>query len=323
MEPELVQSEIGASQEPADQGAAKGTAPPFEFDRLDRIAKSHLRVIELLHENFARDLASSLSGYLRTDASVRVVKLEQSSYSEFLADMSSPTCIVYVDLHPYEGKAVIELTSTLMFSLIELLLGGNGKTTVNMQRKITEIEKTLVQTLMRVVLSELSAAWKTVADIRFAVNSLASEPQMRDVLAPAEAQMVLTFEIRTGSNFGLMNLALPSIFIKRLRHKFEKLSQARKVASSTADRDRLSNLIQHATLTLEAHINGGSISPRRLLELEVGDVLVLEHSTDRKVSGLLNGCAKWLGSVVSREERLLFQVQEHAVGPRVFHRRTL
>ncbi|MCX6625186.1 MAG: flagellar motor switch protein FliM, partial [Acidobacteria bacterium] len=40
-------------------------AQPYDFRRPDRIAKDQLRAIHLLHENFARSLASSLSAYLR------------------------------------------------------------------------------------------------------------------------------------------------------------------------------------------------------------------------------------------------------------------
>ena len=51
--------ETGAPADSADK------APPYDFRRPDRIAKDQLRAIHILHENFARSLASSLSAYLR------------------------------------------------------------------------------------------------------------------------------------------------------------------------------------------------------------------------------------------------------------------
>ena len=60
------------------------------------------------------------------------------------------------------------------------------------QRKITDIEKSIMQTLMKVVLRDLSEAWTSVAKIDFAVQSLASEPQLMHVLAPAEAVIVIS-----------------------------------------------------------------------------------------------------------------------------------
>jgi flagellar motor switch protein FliM len=138
---------------------------------------------------------------------------------------------------------------------------------------------------------------------------MASEPQLLHVLAPAEAVVVIAIEVRVGSNSGLMNLAIPSIFIKRLRHKFDQLRHTRKAASTVEDQDHISHLIQHATLVFEARINGGSISGRRLLDLKAGDVVVLNHPLDRKVCGLLNGVEKCVGSIVSKGDRLAFEVQ--------------
>ena len=45
---------------PEDDDPAK-RAQPYDFRRPDRIAKDQLRAIHLLHENFARSLASSRS----------------------------------------------------------------------------------------------------------------------------------------------------------------------------------------------------------------------------------------------------------------------
>jgi len=52
-------------------------AQPYDFRRPDRIAKDQLRAIHMLHENFGRSLASSLSAYLRAYAVVNLVSVEQ------------------------------------------------------------------------------------------------------------------------------------------------------------------------------------------------------------------------------------------------------
>ena len=78
---------------PADDDPAK-RAEPYDFRRPDRIAKDQLRAIHLLHENFARSLASSLSAYLRAYVAVNLVSVEQLSFMEFTQCLPSPTCLV-------------------------------------------------------------------------------------------------------------------------------------------------------------------------------------------------------------------------------------
>src|ERR1700688_348434 len=102
-------------------------AHPYDFRRPDRIAKDQLRAIHLLHENFARSLASSLSAYLRAYVAVNLVSVEQLSFVEFSQALPSPTCLVALDMKPFEGAAVLELNPALVFPIIEMLLGGNAR----------------------------------------------------------------------------------------------------------------------------------------------------------------------------------------------------
>src|SRR5579872_4245417 len=166
---QLTQNEIDAVfQNTSDTRQENETATTtFDFSRLDRITKSQLRSIHLLHEDFVRTLSSNLSAYLRAVVGLNLVSLEQISYSEYLEGLATPTCLAYISLKPFDGTAVMEISPGIVFTLVELLLGGPAKEAPAIQRKITDIEKGIMQGVMRIVLNELHEAWKGVADIRF------------------------------------------------------------------------------------------------------------------------------------------------------------
>src|SRR5579859_3073579 len=104
-------------------------ALPYDFRRPDRIAKDQLRAIHLLHENFARSLASSLSAYLRAYVAVNLISVEQLSFMEFSQCLPAPTCLVSLGMKPNEGNAVLEINPSLVFPILEMLLGGTAKST--------------------------------------------------------------------------------------------------------------------------------------------------------------------------------------------------
>src|SRR5215471_14854378 len=128
---------------PQDDDAAR-RALPYDFRRPDRIAKDQLRAIHLLHENFARSLASSLSAYLRAYVAVNLISVEQLSFVEFSQCLPSPSCLVSLGLRPYEGNAVLEINPTLVFPIIEMLLGGASRSLLKINREITEIEQSVL-----------------------------------------------------------------------------------------------------------------------------------------------------------------------------------
>jgi len=283
-------------------------ATAFDFGRLDRIPKSHIGALHLVHENFVRGLAASLSAYLRSYVVLNLVSLEQVSYEEFLCAVPSPACIAYIGLEPFDGTALIEMNLTLMFRLVEVLLGSKAKSTQVIHRTMTDIEKTLVQMLMKILVRDLSEAWKSVADINFYVQSLTSEPNLHHVLASAEAVVVIAIEMRVESTAGLINLAIPSIFIKRLRGKFDQLRQVRRAESTLRDQTHVAQLLREAKLDFEAKIDAGTITTRELFNLKVDDVIALDVPVGREMNGALNGRNKWLGTLVAKDDTLNFQV---------------
>jgi flagellar motor switch protein FliM len=288
---------------------ADPVSPPFDFSRLDQIPKAQLKAIRLLHENFARDLAANFSAFLRTNVLINLVSIEQISFSEFVESITTPTCIAYVRLTPFDGSAVLELNTTLLLNLIEILLGGAGKWVEYPRRTITDIEAALVQILLRITLQDLSQAWKTVTNVDFSVQSLASEPQWLNVIDPAEAVVVIAVEIKLGSNSGLLNLALPSIFIKRLRDNFEQLRQVRRAESTEADQRHVSSLIQASQIQFEATLSGGTITLEQFLNLKVDDVLLMGTGMP-SLEGFLNGYKKWNGRPVALGSKRAFQISD-------------
>src|SRR5215470_19250684 len=209
-----------STAESGEEIAARKAAV-YDFRRPDRIAKDQLRSIHLLHDNFARNLASSLSGYLRAYVIVNLVSVEQLSFAEFTQCLPSPTVLISLGMKPFDGNAVMELNPSLVFPLLEMLLGGNGKGGV-LTRETTEIEQSILDALFRIILHDLGQAWQMVANIAFTVEGRETEPQLLQILAPNEAVVSIGLEIRVGENTGLMNIGMPSIIIKMLRHKFDQ-----------------------------------------------------------------------------------------------------
>jgi flagellar motor switch protein FliM len=289
-----------------DDSAARKAAV-YDFRRPDRIAKDQLRSIHLLHDNFARSLASSLSGYLRAYVVVNLISVEQLSFAEFTQCLPSPTVLVALGMKPFDGNAVMELNPSLVFPLLEMLLGGNGKGAA-LSRETTEIEQSILDTLFRIILHDLSLAWETVAKIAFSVEARETEPQLLQILSPNEAVVSIGLEIRVGDNTGLMNIGMPSIVIKMLRHKFDQQWSVRKTDSTMAEQTRMLNLLKPTKLHLDARLEGPTLLVQDLLKLEPGHVLNFDYPLERPLRLIVNGQDKYEGHLVATRNKKSFQV---------------
>lgn len=287
-------------------------AQAYDFRRPDRIAKDQIRAIHLLHENFARTLASSLSAYLRAYVIVNLVSVEQLSFMEFSQCLPSPTVVSALGMRPYDGSAVLELNPTLVFPIIEILLGGTGKAApFKIDREITEIEQSILDGIYRIILHDLREAWLGVTALEFTIEASETEPQMLQLLAPNEAVVAVSLEVRLGDHVGMMNIGIPSIIIKMLRQKFDQQWTVRKTESTELEQGRIMHLIRDARVNLDARLVGASITTEDLLALDIGDVLKLDYAVKKPLTFYLNGVKKFEGQVIDNGRRRCFRIDRY------------
>ncbi len=300
----LFRSARGGDEEAADR------AVPYDFRRPDRIAKEQLRAVHLLHDGFARTLASSLSAYLRAYVVVNLVSVEQLSFSEFSQCLPSPTCLVSLGLKPYEGNAVLEISSSVVFPILEMLLGGSGKSSTNIRREVTEIEQVVLDGLYRIFLHDLRQAWGGITPIDFTIDARETEPQLLQVMAPNEAVVAIGLEVRMPDNSGMINIGMPSIIIKMLRQKFEQQWSVRRAESTEEEQARVYRRLRPARMLLDARLQGPTLMVEDMVGLKVDDVITFDFSVERPINLLVNGSLKYKGHLVGAGQRKAFLVEE-------------
>ena len=293
-----------------DEAEALRRAQIYDFRRPDRIAKEQLRAIHLLHESFARTLASSLSAYLRAYVAVNLISVEQLSYIEFIQCLPAPTCLVALALKPTDGSAVLEINPSLVFPILETLLGGSGRYPLQITREVTEIEQSVLEGVFRIVLHDLKGAWENVTNMDFSILTYETDPQLMRILAPNEAVVAVSMEVRIGERSGMMNIGIPSIIVKMLRHRFDQQWALRKTDSTDDEQARVLRLVQGAAMNLDVRLRGPAIGLSDLMELRQDDILAFDFNAGRELEMSVNGRTKYRGHVVAAGRKRAFQVDE-------------
>lgn len=284
-----------------DRGESQGSdngATAFDFRHSNRLPNSQLSLIHVLHESFVRTLTSSLSLTLRSFVSGNVISVDQMSYGEFSSKMQSPTCIVYLSMLPYEGYAAVEVNNALVAPILDHVLGGNGKIDSELDREITDIEKGMLEGFFRIIPHDLTEAWRPIASIGFAFDCVETEPLLSNRISRNEAVVVIAMELRIGDKMGKVNLAIPSITLKMLRHKFDQQSTTKRTVSPENEAAIKQKISESLNVDVDCALAGARIRLNDLLNLQVGDLVDLGVEFDRKASLLVNGVAKFRGEVV-------------------------
>jgi flagellar motor switch protein FliM len=294
-------------------GKAGNCVEVLDFKQpVDRITPAQMRILRSVHEDFARRLAPSLSATLQCGISASLADVTQKSYDEFLQGLRPATCLAILSLAPGEGGALMELNPELVFSMLEVLLGGRGTNSTGLDRAPTRVEQNLLEDIIRVVLRDLRDSWHALAELELAILAIEPIDQHRPIISPREGVVVVALELALGEDIrGTLHLALPLLVLKRLKVSPEPRRPA--AEAKPVQQDRMLQLIRSATTELDVQLQKTTISLREVLRLREGSVLALDHPVTGTVDGVLNHCTKFHGHVVSNRQKRVFQIEGFAL----------
>jgi flagellar motor switch protein FliM len=157
----------------------------YDFKRPNRVSKEQLRSIRAIHDKMARSLASDISSLMRSIVEIQLHSVDQMTYGEFLMSLPSPTSFNVFSLKPLDGKGVIELNPSIVFPMIDRLLGGNGAP-FETTREFTDIELNLLDQILKVVTQNMREVWSPIMDMYPIVEAKESSPNVVQIVAQNE-----------------------------------------------------------------------------------------------------------------------------------------
>jgi flagellar motor switch protein FliM len=269
------------------------SAALYDFRRPDRVSKEQIHSLQFLHERFGRNVATSLSAYLRTMTELSVVSVEQFSYSEFLMSLSDPTAFYAVALTPFEDLGSLEVNPAIAFAVVDRMLGGSGGGTPP-NRALSDIEQNVIDSVVKLLLDGLSETWRAITPISFSVRARETRPQMLQVSGPNEVVVMIAFDTRIGTARGMMNLCLPASLIEAVGAHFGQAWHRQGREPNDLEqlwiRDNLSRVPLEISAQLDARLR-----TRELMALRKGDVLSLGIRAESPVEIRVGETTKYMG----------------------------
>ena len=153
----------------------------------------------MLNDLFARNLTHNLAAWLRTRFQVNLVSAEQIPFNEFLLRIPEISYVASVRMEPLGALAVLQLDLALAPPIIDLLLGGEGRD--GPLRELTDIEESILASVVEIICRELTAAWQPVG-LSFNFERRQMQTQVARIMSVTEKTLCLSFEIRMPHSFG-------------------------------------------------------------------------------------------------------------------------
>lgn len=288
-------------------------AVPFDLSTLERIPSDALPALEMVYGRFARLAANALAQALHRRVGILPISMTTHPYGEFMDSLPVHTALAIFKMAPLRGHGLLAMDSPLVFALVEHFFGGGGSPRPRIEhRDFTPIEQALVDRVARSALTQLQESWKPVREVHCQRLRTEATPQFTRSMPPSEPIRVASFEVTVENAAGSLLVCLPCATIAPLRRRLQVPFQSEcpeaEALWSTCFKERLTE----TPVELLVQLGRTTITGRQLLELKIGDLLLLDTDKNGLLTAEVEGVRKFYGRPGRVKGNQCFQVVKTA-----------
>ncbi len=267
----------------------------FDLANQDRIIRGRMPVLEIVNDRFARLCTNALANAMRKRVDLNPISIDMSKFGDFMRSLPVPTSINIFKLDPLRGNALLVVDSRLVFALVENFFGGAGSQPKVEGRDFTPIEQAIVDRVVKVALSNMEDAWRPVHEVH--IEQIRSEinPQFAAIVPPSDVVIVVTFEVELENAIGSMIVCLPYATLEPIRSKLHASFQSERLEVDHAWISRFKERLMETPVEMVIELGRTQITGRQLLNMEIGDILLLDTDTDEFLEAEVEGVRKFYG----------------------------
>ncbi|HBJ81236.1 MULTISPECIES: flagellar motor switch protein FliM [Pseudothermotoga] len=255
----------------------------YDFRRPSKFSKEHIRVFDMIHENFARSISTYLSGRVRTFTNINLASIDQISYEEFIRSLPAPSFITVFSAPEFVGSAILEMNLEIFYTILDLILGGPG--IPNVKRTPSDIELSIMRKEVMNILTNLSQAWSEVYQFVPTIESVENNPQFVQIAPPNEMILLVSLYVTIAKTEGFLNICWPSSLTEPFMDKLSSRTwfTAKREQLSEKMLEDLKQNVKTMKMKISAILGEAILSVKEILDLEVGDVIRLQTHKDDDV----------------------------------------
>ncbi|MDR0516861.1 MAG: flagellar motor switch protein FliM [Fibromonadaceae bacterium] len=271
----------------------------YDFTRPERISKDQINTLRNLHDGYTRMLSTTLTNILRTFVSISLKSVEQLTYGEVVKSITPPSCIYVFQMEPLESSAIMDVSPSLVFTMLDRLFGGQGRymqDSSSEENVMTDIEKNVMYKIVERSLADLKVVWESVGIFSPKIENYEINPQFVQIAPPGETVVLVTMDVSTDKGSGFMSLCFPFMLLESIIEKLSGESWISAQKTTTQETRRMvERELSSTNATLRAEIGSTQLSVRDFLQLSVSDVMVLDKLAGSDLVMFIEDRPKFLG----------------------------
>lgn len=281
---------------------------------LDKAMLSYERLpmLEVVFDRFVRNLSVTLRNYTSDNVDVSIDAITSMRFEDYLNSIPLPALITVFQAVEWENYGLVNVDSSLTFSLVDVLLGGaRANRPLRVEgRPYTTIEQDIVKTVVNSILEDMSAAFAPLTPATFRFDRMESNPRFCTITRPANAVILVSLRIDMEERGGKAEILFPYATLEPIKLLLTQMFTGEKFGKDNAWEDHFAGELNRSMLKMEAIMEGKMIRVKELANLKVGSTLVLDQGANDPVILRCNGQKLMLGKLGASNNKVAVRVEQ-------------
>ncbi len=241
-----------------------------------------LPMLEVVFDRLVRMMSTSLRNFTSDNVEVSLDQITSIRFGDYLNSIPLPAMLSVFKAEEWDNFGLLVVDSALIYSIVDVLLGGRrGTAAMRIEgRPYTTIERNLVERMVHVVLSDLSAAFDPLSPVTFRFDRLETNPRFATIVRPGNAAVLAKLRIDMEDRGGRLELLIPYATLEPVRELLLQMFMGEKFGRDSIWENHLASELWLTDVEMRAVLDQVTLPLREVLNWRVGSRLMLGTQPD-------------------------------------------
>ncbi len=276
-----------------------------------------LPMLEVVFDRLVRMMSTSLRNFTSDNVEVSLDQISSVRFGDYLNSIPLPAMLAVFKAEEWDNYGLMVIDSALIYSIVDVLLGGRrGTAAMRIEgRPYTTIERNLVERMVHVVLSDLSAAFDPLSPVTFRFDRLETNPRFATIARQANAAVLVKLRIDMEDRGGRLELLIPYATLEPVRELLLQMFMGEKFGRDSIWETHLASELWQTDVHLSAVLDEIVLPLNEVLSWRVGSRVLLNVAPDETIELRCGDVPMFLGRMGRKGGNIAVRIDREAPKP--------
>ncbi len=261
----------------------------YDFKKSEKFSIENIRYFTLMSEEFCKTSNMQISYETKKEhLKMSIYNSNQSTYSEFTEVINTDNVVVEYSVSPLVENLTLFLDKSVVLSLVDLLLGGNGKME-SLDRELTNIDLELFKYLVDNLLKRVYIPYEydDIEIVNIYTNAVQYQKlKNKDIVYESTINVFLDNDNIGDIRFCIPYKSMEPVICDLVNNNVRSINRLDDDNSNDIFSKEVFNFTKDVNVDICAKLGTAKVNISDLLNLEIGDVILLDQriNDDIKIS---------------------------------------